>query len=542
MRRVLLAVTVLVLAATTPMRAATRTVGSGKTYATIQACADAAQPGDTCVVDAGTYNERVTTVRDGTGESTRITFLADGTVTMKGFVISHAYTTVQGFTITGHTTAQDGLVEVLGGGDYCTLTSNTIQDGAASVRGIYFRQTSGAGASYCTVQSNTISDLQYTFVLIDGDHHTFTSNTFQYQNGFDFLYLFGHDMTFRRNIFRYTGTNETENHPDTMQTFGDATSECQDYLFEENWIEDIETQMGNLASASGAVDNYGLWDNVKNITFRRNVIIGTTDNFNAEMPGLRFEHNTFYRHAYQSNGIAFASRLTRGTGSNAYLAHNVFLGGGSTPTVTDDNKGWYIIGNSELTTEVLAYHVTSETSPRPNADALYADLIERGWITAADVPTAAARALTNISQFSLDAEFDAYKQATYDHLLETIALDVDFVDGFYADYNYVAGSAAASYPAKNAASCGGAIAHPLFNFCETHGINGGNPSLTNINDPDGADNVPFTVDDGLKPSALGTLLCGKGINGVDIGAYSCDPAVVFAGLAVPTAPTNVRIR
>jgi len=262
------------------------------------------------------------------------------------------------------------------------------------------------------------------------------------------------------------------------------------------------------------------------------------------MPGLRFENNTFYRHAYQSNGIAFASRLTRGTGSNAYLANNVFLGGGSTPTVTDDNKGFYLIGNSEYTLEVIAWHVTGENAgTRTIATGIYDDLIERGWLTAADVPTAASRALTNISQFALDAGFDAYKQSTYDHLLETIALDVAFVDGFYADYNYVAGAASASYPAKNTASCGGAVAHPLFNFCETNGINGGNPSFTNVSDPDGADNVPFTLDDGLKPTGLGTLLCGQGRYGVDIGAYSCDPAVVFSGsVAPPSAPMNVRIR
>ena len=60
----------------------------------------------------------------------------------------------------------------------------------------------------------------------------------------------------------------------------------------------------------------------------------------------------------------------------------------------------------------------------------------------------------------------------------------------------------------------------------------------------GADGIPFTVDDGLKPTASSTLLCGKGLGGVDIGAYSCNPAVVFSGTVAypPNAPTNVRIR
>ena len=59
----------------------------------------------------------------------------------------------------------------------------------------------------------------------------------------------------------------------------------------------------------------------------------------------------------------------------------------------------------------------------------------------------------------------------------------------------------------------------------------------------GADGIPLTIDDGLKPTAKSPL-CAAGLSGVDIGAYSCNPGVVFVGGAAsaPTAPTNVRVR
>jgi hypothetical protein len=58
----------------------------------------------------------------------------------------------------------------------------------------------------------------------------------------------------------------------------------------------------------------------------------------------------------------------------------------------------------------------------------------------------------------------------------------------------------------------------------------------------GADGLPFTADDGLKPSASGIYkrLCGAGQGGVDIGAYSCAAGTVFSGAFAP--PTNPIVR
>jgi hypothetical protein len=44
--------------------------GGGGNYTTIQACANATNPGDTCTVYAGTYNGTPSISRSGTGSAT----------------------------------------------------------------------------------------------------------------------------------------------------------------------------------------------------------------------------------------------------------------------------------------------------------------------------------------------------------------------------------------------------------------------------------------------------------------------------------------
>src|SRR5688572_21363909 len=97
-----------------PAQAADYTVkrdGTGQ-FSTIQACADAAQAGDTCVVYAGVYSEHVQTKAGGTGDGTRITFKAQGVATMQGFNIRHPYVTVDGFDITGDIAGSTGMITV----------------------------------------------------------------------------------------------------------------------------------------------------------------------------------------------------------------------------------------------------------------------------------------------------------------------------------------------------------------------------------------------------------------------------------------------
>jgi hypothetical protein len=67
-----------------------------------------------------------------------------------------------------------------------------------------------------------------------------------------------------------------------------------------------------------------------------------------------------------------------------------------------------------------------------------------------------------------------------------------------------------------------------------HGINGGNPKFSNINNVIGPDGIPFSSDDGLIPQ-VGSPLCSGGLGGVHIGAYPCSGSSI--PIPIPT-PVN----
>src|SRR5947208_3581770 len=73
--------------------------GGGGGFTTIQACADAAGPGDTCTVFAGAYNEVVTVPAGTVGNYKTLTVNSGDTVKVYGFIIN-SHTKVIGFNIT----------------------------------------------------------------------------------------------------------------------------------------------------------------------------------------------------------------------------------------------------------------------------------------------------------------------------------------------------------------------------------------------------------------------------------------------------------
>jgi hypothetical protein len=151
-----------------------------------------------------------------------------------------------------------------------------------------------------------------------------------------------------------------------------------------------------------------------------------------------------------------------------------------------------------------------------------------------------AKALTSCSDFTLSISavlnntYSAYKNSVCDYLLKVVTMDNLVKNTSYFDYNFVAGVAPA-YSPKQSLRCVGNNLTP-FNFCEPHGINGGDPKFRDVSNPLGPDGIPFTLDDGLKPT-YGSPFCGKGQGGTDIGVYSCDPTKVFADGSSVTIPS-----
>ena len=110
------------------VNAATYTVGSGGNYATIQACANAAQSGDICSIKPGTYDERVQVNNPGVsfvGESYR-TATVDG-----GFVINVANTRIEDLDIHRIQKAESRIQKI--------GSRSRMQDAGCKMQGTEFR-------------------------------------------------------------------------------------------------------------------------------------------------------------------------------------------------------------------------------------------------------------------------------------------------------------------------------------------------------------------------------------------------------------------
>jgi hypothetical protein len=607
-------------------------------FRTIQKCADIAQAGDTCLVAEGNYAEKVVTKRGGTAtneqactpitgeypnyavndlkncDAKRITFKAQGSVTTTSFVIDHPFITLDGFRFTGPASKYYGYIVIYKNGNYCQILNNTVADGDTGVQGINLYTSSGQAASHCIIRNNKLSNLNYTFLVTSGNRHLIENNVFEYQNSMDYIRLFGNDILFRRNIFQLgIAKPGSGNHPDFVQTFGLPGLRSYNHVFEENWIENMDSQFSQLNNADGTINQPGatnlLYDNIHSITFRRNVIINLTLNGNIAMPNVKFENNTFYKLATQLGGISFGGSLSRGDSSNAVLKNNIFLEGGSNPTAVDGISGFYSLSGASFSTEVVAIFVTKEDiSSSPIAKAITSDIqqgyldnngyatykfnllpnssklvlsttyipykeqiyqviktaannralttddlsflpnnssksnllieLKEGYINSNGNITIKGQEINNIDDFAIHDNYANYKNALYDYFIKTKNLNNSIINSFYANYNYVAGAASAGFPPKKTSKCDGTGKYVSFNFCELNSINGGDPKLQNINNPKGADGIPFTLDDGLKPTP-DSPLCGKGENGTDIGAYNCNPNIVLAG--TPQTPTTYTL-
>jgi len=466
--------------------------GSGD-FTTIQACADVAQAGDTCLVSAGTYSEHVVTKRSGTGDGQRILFMASGSVSMQGFTITNAYVTVNGFTFTGLTGGAYGLVQIGVGGDYCQILNNTFGPNAARIKGIQFAVTNGASGNHSHISGNTFLSLGYNYIEMHGNGHLVDYNYLQDQNGNDFIDLWGVASTFRRNVF-WRGNPLSGNHPDFVQIWGVAGEVSYGHLFEENMIIDLANSQFCQINAGSPLISPTAYPGYGNITFRRNIIAGIHDNANFGLPGMIFENNTTYRLAYNSSGLAINSSITRGTASSLTIKNNAFLAGGNTPSTNPGISGFYGYGGSNLTTEVVWDYITQNPAHTYGAteQGIYADLQSHGYINSNGLVQSAAftlAAMTNdtscdsnaLSQFFFSDMYLNYKQRACDAVIETATAQTNLLATFYADYNYVGGLPAANYPPKKSSSCprpktSGSLV--TYNFCEPHGVNGGYPNLT----------------------------------------------------------------
>ncbi len=343
-------------------------------WRTIQKAADTLQPGQTAIVAAGNYGERVEITHSGTQAAPITLQVAAGAdVQLQGFDLTGSNWVLSGFDISTRANGSQGYgIHISGSAAYDTVQNNYIHE--LCQEGIFME----SGVSHISVLNNRIwraemagAQVNGTYDLIEGNEVSGTQQEPVRAGGIysgcvtpsgadaDAFRFFGQHNVFRSNylhdIYTALPTNP-DPHTDCFQTWGSAAMKVDDILIERNvcrWpiastkvdastamIEGIDGPVGTVTFQNNQLSNMrqGIVVGKKvgalkvyNNTWGHIVEEGLIFN-DFRSPADEIINNIFYD--VGAGGDAFASVPS---GSPLFEANNFYMPGGATvgtyPTV-----------------------------------------------------------------------------------------------------------------------------------------------------------------------------------------------------------------
>jgi len=300
------------------------TVGSGKDYATIQGCINAAQAGDNCIIDAGTYtSENALSSASSGSDGNLITIqpAAGATVNVSRFTITHDYIKVDGLHIVAPT-GSEGTAGFNISGNYDQITNNTLYGNGSTAYGM------NVTGDYLTVTGNTWdgnnNDCGNIFFIAmrlssASQNATVSGNTFKNICSNERIWqIHGINHVFTNNEAYNFAWTDGGNHPDIFQTL--ANSGISDnILIEWNYFRDIDGQIGNMESALTA-------PLVSNWTVRNNVFANVIGTWYVKAGNFSVYNNTFFRCGYTNQHVIQFGDDGNGDGSGGVVRNNVIIG------------------------------------------------------------------------------------------------------------------------------------------------------------------------------------------------------------------------
>jgi len=293
----------------------------------IQSVVDDAQPGDVVIVEAGMYNERVSTVRSGT-QNQRITLQANGNARISGFNINHQYITLEGFEITG--SLSEGI-KIGENGNYCEILNNNIHDLTGNdPRAIETSFSSGPqNPRGCLIKGNHIHGNTFRiYIEFYASDFLIEENEIGPGRVVDGFRPFGDN-----NIIRNNDIHDNVNaggHMDVFQIFNDNGWRVQNLIFEKNSVVSWEGQTWMVDCTS---DSYG-------IIVRNNIFKNIYDAGQSYCPRNEIYNNIFDGTAHHNcHPVMIRSSSGRGDGSNSRIFNNIFYNGGC----GGGNDGYYSV-------------------------------------------------------------------------------------------------------------------------------------------------------------------------------------------------------
>lgn len=278
-------------------------------WKTIEKSSTTMAAGDTTIVKAGDYLTNSVTTRSGSAGN-RITFKATGLVNIQGFTISHAYVSVDGFTLPA-----GGQILINTNASFCEVLNNRIVGG-------WINFSVEANTSNCRIKGNHLYGAKspegdFPQIQLFGTNHIVEGNEIGPSSDIDAFRIFGSGHIIRNNyVHNITYSVGSKAHMDMFQTFGDNGWVSNNIIIENNRFIDSEGQLFNTSQ-----------DNVSGIhdyIVRNNVFAHINQNANFGLPNFYFYNNTLYE-----TGILYL--VTGGPGkpfnaTNTVIKNNILIG------------------------------------------------------------------------------------------------------------------------------------------------------------------------------------------------------------------------
>jgi hypothetical protein len=304
-------------------------------WKTIQRAADSMGSGDTAMIGAGDYLERVHIARSGAAGHS-ITYQASDKVVMKGFTINASYVRVIGFEITGHIRRPRDSTGIYIQGRHDEILENYVHDVCSG--GIVLSGGENPDSpltNHNLVKGNRVVHASGPGIAVAGRLNLIEDNdisrTVQYPPGcpaFDGADADGVDPFFGTgNVIRKNHIHDIlpsdpgnlDPHIDCFETWGPA----RDIMIEQNVCDLNESHF--LPVQGAQIENSSA--PVSHITVRNNVFMNIRMGVHVEqiehtpMPSILVLNNTFYR-------IPFYGVLAEGC-PGVVIENNVFYDVGS---------------------------------------------------------------------------------------------------------------------------------------------------------------------------------------------------------------------
>jgi len=333
-------------------------------FQTVRQAAETVKPGDTVLVMAGKYAERIKVKTSGAdGRPIRFRALPRRSVVVAGFDLQGSYLRVEGFEIT----AAKPVVAVQLGGSHCEVLDNYVHDMMVGVAGtVGAPSADGSTRDYSAVAHNQVAynrvyHSQYGFMLGGEDwlvENNEVQRLFMFTPGnryddCDYSRFFGKGCVERYNYYHGSTASEIRvAHVDCLQTFTANGEIGQDLVFEYNTCFDFH-QMCMVESAPHL-------GSVRNWTFRGNIVSANSPTMSGgwgpdiiQTPDVTIANNTISTVRWAAIGLR-GKESTNGQILNNILAH------AERPVIHGDQ-------DFSPANPVIEYNLTFATSPASGA-------------------------------------------------------------------------------------------------------------------------------------------------------------------------------